>query len=301
MVVRKGRLLEGIKRMAVRERAFRFEGAGGADIAGFRWTDDTVTPHAVLIVAHGMGEHARRYLAPLASLIATGWAIYAQDHRGHGLTAGTAEALGDFGENGAQLIVEDLHRLTSLAHAEHQDLPRILLGHSMGSFLAQAFVFDHSRAIDGLVLSGTAAFGDRTDGPRRLDEVKVEGVTPRTPFDWLSRDPAEVDAYIADPLCGFSPKPGGDNGFGRLAARIRDPVEIAKIRKDLPIYIFVGDKDPINQGLALLKPLVDRYRDAGLTRVEVKVYPEGRHEMLNETNRAEVVADLTVWLERVAG
>ena len=83
--------------MAIRERAFRFAGAENADIAGFRWTDDTVTPHAVLQVAHGMGEHARRYLAPLTPLIAAGWAVYADDHRGHGLTAATPKDLGDFG------------------------------------------------------------------------------------------------------------------------------------------------------------------------------------------------------------
>jgi len=91
------------------------------------------------------------------------------------------------------------------------------------------------------------------------------------------------------------------DSFARVSARLRDPAEIAKIRKDLPIYIFVGDKDPINQDLELLKPLVARYRDAGLKDLEVKVYPGGRHEMLNETNRAEVVANLTAWLERVAG
>jgi alpha-beta hydrolase superfamily lysophospholipase len=287
--------------MATLERSFRFTGADGVEIAGFRWIDDTVTPHAVLQVAHGMGEHARRYLTPLEPLIAAGWVIYADDHRGHGLTASGPAALGDFGENGAELVVEDMHKLTSLARAEHPDLPRILLGHSLGSFFAQAYVFEHSRAIDGLVLSGTAAFGDRTGPPRRLDEIGRDGETPRTPFDWLSRDPAEVDAYIADPLCGFSRKPGGDGSFARVADRLRDPAEIAKIRKDLPIYIFVGDKDPVNQDLALLTPLVDRYHDAGLTDLTVKVYPGGRHEMLNETNRAEVVADLTAWLERVAG
>jgi alpha-beta hydrolase superfamily lysophospholipase len=161
-------------------------------------------------------------------------------------------------------------------------------------------VFDHSRAIDGLVLSGTAAFGDRTGPPKRLDEIAVEGEPPRTPFDWLSRDPAEVDAYIADPLCGFSRKPNDNDGFARLSKRIKDPAEIAKIRKDLPIYIFVGDKDPVNDDLKLLEPLTRRYAEAGLTDVTVKVYPGGRHEMLNETNRAEVVADLTAWLERVA-
>ena len=287
--------------MATLERRFRFTGADGAPIAGFRWIDDRVTPHAVLQVAHGMGEHARRYMAPLEPLIAAGWVVYADDHRGHGLTASGPDALGDFGENGAELVAEDMHKLTSLARAEHPDLPRILLGHSLGSFFAQAYVFDHSRAIDGLVLSGTAAFGDRTGPQRRLDEIGLDGEAPRTPFDWLSRDPAEVDAYIADPLCGFSRKPAGDGAFARVAARLRDPAEIAKIRKDLPIYIFVGDQDPVNQDLALLAPLLDRYRDAGLTDLTVKVYPGGRHEMLNEINRAEVVAELMAWLQRVAG
>lgn len=287
--------------MTTLEREFRFEGAEGARIAGFRWLDDTVTPRAVLQVAHGMGEHARRYRAPLEPLIAAGWAIYADDHRGHGLTADGPEALGDFGENGAELVIEDLRRLTSLARAEHPDLPLVLLGHSLGSFFAQAFVFDHSHAIDGLVLSGTAAFGDRTGPARRLDEVRLDGETPRTPFDWLSRDPAEVDAYIADPLCGFSRQPTSAGSFARVGERLKDPAEIAKIRKDLPVYVFVGDKDPVNDGLKLLEPLVRRYREAGLTDLTVKVYPGGRHEMLNETNRPEVVADLAAWLERVAG
>jgi alpha-beta hydrolase superfamily lysophospholipase len=287
--------------VATIERQFSLSGADGAPIAGFRWLDDRVTPRAVLQVAHGMGEHARRYKAPLEPLIAAGWTVYANDNRGHGLTAGGPEQLGDFGENGAELVVEDLHHLTSLARGEHPGLPIVLLGHSLGSFFAQAYVFDHSKAIDGLVLSGTAAFGDRTGPVRRLDEIALDGETPRTPFDWLSRDPAEVDAYIADPLCGFSRKPTSAGSFARVGERLKDPAEIAKIRKDLPIYIFVGDKDPVNQDVALLRPLVDRYQAAGLTDLAVKVYPGGRHEMLNETNRAEVVADLTAWLERVVG
>lgn len=286
--------------MTIAERRFRFTGAEGVEIAGFRWTSETVTPRAVLQVAHGMGEHARRYLAPLTPLIEAGWAVYADDHRAHGLTAGSAEALGDFGEQGPELIVEDLAKLTSLARAEHPDLPIVLLGHSLGSFFAQAYVFDHAKAIDGLVFSGTAAFGDRTGPRKRLDEIAMDGEAPRTPYDWLSRDPAEVDAYIADPLCGFSPKPGSEASFARLGARIRDPAEIARIRKDLPVYVFVGDKDPINDDLKLLEPLVRRYKEAKLKDLTVKVYPGGRHEMLNETNRAEVVADLSAWLERVA-
>lgn len=286
--------------MQIDERQFRFHAPDGSSIAAFRWAANGVAPRAVLQVAHGMGEHARRYIKPLEPIMAAGWVIYADDHRGHGYTAPEG-TLGDFGETGAEAIVEDLSQLTDIAKAEHAGLPLILLGHSLGSFFAQAYVFDHSGKVDGLVLSGTAAFGDRTGPAKRLDEIAVDGEKPRTPYDWLSRDPAEVDAYIADPLCGFSRKPGSEASFARVSARLRDPAEIAKIRKDLPIYVFVGDKDPINQDLVLLKPLTDRYEQAGLGDLTVKIYPGGRHEMLNETNRDEVVADLLAWLNRVAG
>ena len=136
----------------------------------------------------------------------------------------------------------------------------------------------------------------------------MEGEPPRTPFDWLHCPEIRrrVDAYIADPLCGFGArKRATARSPGRLAQRLcaKDPAEILAGRsaRTCQSHIFVGDKDPINQDLALLKPLVDRYREAGLTDLTVKVYPDGRHEMLNETNRAEVVADLAAWLARVAG
>lgn len=286
--------------MNIDERQFRFEAQDGTSIAAFRWAAKGVAPKAILQVAHGMGEHARRYIKPLEPMMAGGFVLYADDHRGHGYTAPEG-TLGDFGELGAEAIVEDLAQLTGIARSENPGLPLILLGHSLGSFFAQAYAFDHAEKIDGLVLSGTAAFGDRTATPKRLDEIAVAGEKPRTRYDWLSRDPAEVDAYIADPLCGFSRQPGSEASFARVSARLRDPVEIAKIRKDLPIYVFVGDKDPINQDLALLKPLTDRYEQAGLKDLTVKVYADGRHEMLNETNRDEVVADLLAWLNRVAG
>lgn len=287
--------------MDIDERQFRFEAADGVSIAAYRWAAAGVPPKAILQIAHGMGEHARRYPGPLTPLLAAGFVLYAEDHRGHGYTALNQEALGDFGENGAEAVVGDIAQLTAIARGEHPGLPLILLGHSLGSFFAQAYVFDHGGQIDGLVLSGTAAFGDRTGPVKRLDEIGESGVKPRTPYDWLSRDDAEVDAYIADPLCGFSRHPDNAASFARVAARLKDEAEIAKIPKTLPIYVFVGDKDPINQDLTLLKPLIDRYRAAGLQSLEVKVYPGGRHEMLNETNRDEVVADLLVWLGRITG
>jgi alpha-beta hydrolase superfamily lysophospholipase len=285
--------------MTIETRRFGFEGADGTSIAAYRWAAQGVAPRAVLQVAHGMAEHAQRYPGPLTPLMEAGWIIYSQDHRGHGDTAPSKEALGDFGPDGAEAVIDDTVRLTGIARAETPDLPLILLGHSLGSFFAQAYVFDHADKIDGLVLSGTAAFGDRAATPRP-GGPNAAIVNPRTDYDWLSRDEAEVDAYIADPLCGFARQPSAAESFARVSRRLGDPAEIAKIPKDLPIYVFVGDKDPINRELELLHPLVDRYRAAGLERLTVKIYPGGRHEMLNETNRAEVVEDLSAWLESIA-
>jgi alpha-beta hydrolase superfamily lysophospholipase len=284
--------------MTLDERQFRYPGADGTSIAAFRWAQEGVAPRAILQIAHGMGEHARRYIRPLEPMMAAGFVLYAEDHRGHGYTAPSREALGDFGADGAEAVIDDMARLTAIARGEHPGLPLILLAHSLGSFFAQAYVFDHGGEIDGLVLSGTAAFGDRSVPPRP-GGPNSGYANPRTDYDWLSRDEAEVDAYIADPLCGFSRQPSAAESFARVGARLSDPAEIARIPKDLPLYIFVGNKDPINRDLALLHPLVDRYRAAELTDLEVKIYPEGRHEMLNETNRDEVVADLLAWLNRV--
>nr|MBP8246772.1 alpha/beta fold hydrolase [Phenylobacterium sp.] len=167
--------------MGYSEKQFRFEGADGASIAGFRWADEAVAPRAMLQIAHGMGEHARRYPAPMIPIMADGFVLYADDHRGHGYTAPSKEALGDFGENGAELVVEDIARLTDLARAENPGLPLVLLGHSLGSFFSQAYAFDHAGKIDGLVLSGTAAFGDRTGPAKQLDQMNAEGALPRTP------------------------------------------------------------------------------------------------------------------------
>jgi alpha-beta hydrolase superfamily lysophospholipase len=165
------------------------------------------------------------------------------------------------------------------------------MGHSMGAMFSQAYILEHSDLIDALVLSGTA-------GPGRVasDSLNSGYPNPRTDYDWLSRDEAEVDKYIADPFCGIRFTPESMATFMALRERDMGPAALAKIKAALPIYVFVGDEDPINQKLARLTPLIDAYKAAGL-EVTLKVYPGGRHEMLNETNRAEVVADLLAWLD----
>lgn len=279
--------------MSVTDQRFRYEGADGAGLAGFRWSGSG-KPKAVVQLAHGAGEHAMRYFERLKPIIDGGYVVYAADHRGHGMTSGMT-TLGDFGPGGAPAAVDDMAVLARLIRQREEGLPLVLFGHSMGAMFSQAWLLEHSALIDALVLSGTA--GPAPIRPESLNE----GLKPqRTPYDWLSRDNAEVDKYIADPFCGIRFTPESQASFMTLRERRMDPEALAKVKAGLPVYIFVGDADPINARLARLIPLVDAYKAAGLA-VTLKVYPGGRHEMLNETNRAEVVSDLKVWLDRTVG
>lgn len=287
--------------MSVHTRAFSFDGADGAKVFCYRWASDAPV-RGVLQIAHGMGEHALRYLEPLTPIIESGIVVYANDHRGHGRTAPNKDALGDFGPGGFATLADDMAILSRLIRKENPGKKIILLGHSMGSFALQVYLLDHSKLIDAAILSGSAA-GDLMAaglGSRpSLDNIGAGGdVKPRTPFDWLSRDDSEVDKYIADPLCGFTAKDASRNSMFAAMARAANPGEMKSIRGDLPMYVFAGDKDPINGNLEWLKPLAERYRGAGVKQVDERYYTDGRHEMLNETNRAEVVADLARWIDR---
>lgn len=280
---------------------FTFQGADGAPIAAYRWGDPAVA-HAVLQIAHGMGEHALRYRAPLAPLAADGIVLYASDHRGHGRTAPNAEALGDFGPGGYDCVVDDMARLTRLAREENPGKPVVLLGHSMGSFLLQGYLLQHAELLTGAALSGSAAVDHMlaiAGDPRGLGALNAPFEPARTPFEWLSRDAAEVDSYIADPLCGFGLNPASMASLFGQAQRLADATALARL-KGFPLYIFAGAEDPVNGGGAWIQPLIDRYKTAGAI-VTTDIYPGARHEVLNETNRAEVVSRLHAWLNRAFG
>jgi alpha-beta hydrolase superfamily lysophospholipase len=189
---------------------------------------------------------------------------------------------------------------------EHPGKPYILLGHSMGSFAAQQFILGHSHSIDGLVLSGSGTL----DGLARLAKSVSAGEDPmklmnapfepaRTSFDWLSRDSAEVDAFIADPLCFPSLKPESMESFLDAFPLLADPREIRKVREDLPIYIFSGSEDPVGQRLERVRAFIERYRNASITSIAHDFYPRGRHEMLHELNRREVFTNLLVWISGI--
>lgn len=281
---------------------FRYPSSDGTQIAAYRW-DPAGAPRAVVQLTHGMGEHAQRYGHVARALNDAGFAVYAQDHRGHGASA-DPEALGDMGPGSWPALVEDIGLLSARIRAEHPGLPLILLGHSMGSFAVQQYLLDHSADVDGAVLTGTAAIDVLEpaldlDQPLDLAMFNAPFQPARTDFDWLSRDEAIVDAYIADRYCGFGIDPGSAKLMFVGARRLADAAQVGAMRPGLPVYIAVGEADPVNGGLALLTPLTDRYAAAGLTDVTVRTYPGARHEVLNETSKDEITTDLINWINRV--
>jgi alpha-beta hydrolase superfamily lysophospholipase len=290
--------------MSTPER-FQFTSSDGLSIACEKWSGHH-EPRGVVQIAHGLGEHMGRYAQLAETLAQAEFVVYGNDHRGHGLTAKPSDSFGDFGPAGFDQLVEDMVSLRVMAKDEHRGKPYILLGHSLGSFAAQQFVLDHSHSIDGLALSGSGAL----DGLARVAQSISPGKDPmklmnaafepaRTPFDWLSRDNAEVDAFIKDPLCFPSLKPESMESFLDAFPRLANPREIRKVRDDLPVYIFSGSDDPVGQRLEGVRALIDRYRNAGLTSIAQDFYSGGRHEMLHEINRRDVITNLLVWMSSI--
>ncbi len=279
---------------------FDVPSVGGVTLKAYRW-DPSGEPRAIVQLSHGMGEHALRY-APLAQRLADeGYVVYAHDHRGHGATAGSPDAYGLLGETGWDELVRDLGRVGQAAKDDRPGLPLALVAHSMGSFAAQQFALDHSRDLSALVLSGTAAIdlmaaGMDLDAPMDLSAFNGAFQPQRTDFDWLTRDEAQVDAYIADPQCGFGIDVPGSRAMFAGATPVADPERLTGMRHDLPVYVVVGTMDPVNNGLAFAEELVRRYEAAGLEDVTFVSHPGARHEVFNETNRDEVVAGLVAWL-----
>ncbi|MFE3000772.1 alpha/beta fold hydrolase [Nocardia sp. NPDC059246] len=278
-----------------------FTSSDGTIIHVREWLPTDREPIGIVQIAHGMGEFAGRYAHLAERLAGLGYAVYANDHRGHGHSiAGTP---GDLGANGWNLLVEDLATLTKLLRDKHSGIPVVLFGHSLGSFAVQQYILDHSGLIDDVVLCGTTAVDQlfariaESDGDL-LGLFNARFQPTRTTADWISRDEAQVDAYMTHPWCGFEIDPDNMALLASVAAeRLSKPTTVPA---DLPIYVMVGDQDPLNDDLRLSNQLIARYRDAGLTDITYRVYGGARHEILNEINRDEVEDDLIAWIARVS-
>ena len=284
-----------------------------------RWLPDG-PPKAAVQLAHGMAEHSARYARLAAALTDAGYAVYAHDHRGHGTTGGEDDHGFFADENGWASVVDDMRRVTGLAQDENPGLPLFLLGHSMGSFLARSYVIEDSGGLAGLVLSGTGgdpgllgkaglliAKGEARVRGRRHVSPLLDKLTfgqynaafkpNRTPFDWLSRDEAEVDAYLADTMCGQTFTSGFFVDLVGAQPTINDRRKVARVRRDLPVLLIGGDKDPVGRNGKGVREVAEQYRSVGVTDVTCTLYPGARHEIFNETNRDEVTADLIRWLD----
>ncbi|NRR33555.1 alpha/beta fold hydrolase [Oxalobacteraceae bacterium] len=288
--------------MSTMEQAFPLAAADGYPIEAMVWRgSDAGAPRGAVQIVHGMAEHARRYRHVAEALVRAGYVVYASNHRGHGAHAQELGTLGDFGAGGFASLVDDMAVLTRHIRASHPGVPMVMLAHSMGSMAAQIYLLDHADLLDAVALSGTTALellDPRVSG-WTVESANATVPDAQSPVDWLSRDPAVPAAYLADPLCAFPLTEASLFSIFDTGARTADPAELARLPKDLPFYLFTGACDPVNGHLAWFDPLVLRLRQSGLRNLSTHVYGGARHEVLNETNRAEVIANLLAWLERV--
>jgi alpha-beta hydrolase superfamily lysophospholipase len=290
------------------ERIFTDE--HGVDVFFRRWSIDD--PRAVVVILHGASEHSGRYARFAEALNAHGCAAYAIDHRGHGETSAVT-GVGLIGAGGGQAVIDDVHELVKIAESEHIDTPIVLFGHSLGSIIGLGYLTQHSVGLRAGVLSGFATpLGEEAAGLRGLfqgmvdagqadDPVDILGSfnaafePARTPFDWLSRDEAEVDAYVADPYCGDAHK----LTYGYFAALFNaagdsiEPKALAEIA--CPVLLITGDQDAAAGMGANATALETALRDVGVD-VTSLLYEGARHELLNETNRDEVTDDVIGWI-----
>jgi alpha-beta hydrolase superfamily lysophospholipase len=274
---------------------------------------------AVVMLAHGMSEHSGRYARLAEALTAEGIELYAHDQRGHGKTAAEHGTPGHFADaDGWNLVIRDLERVNHHIRRDHPQTPIFLLGHSMGSYIGMAYLMRHSCSVAGAILSGSnyqpialyqmgqklARFERWRQGPlgrsALIDYVSFGSFNKRfkpnrTAFDWLSRDPHEVDKYISDPFCGqrcsnqlWIDLLGGLQSITPLR-------NLAQIDSRLPLLVIGGSCDPVSQGQRQLD-LASALRKAGHQHVQVQLYPEARHELLNETNRDEATRYIIDWL-----
>lgn len=283
-------------------RHFTLPAADGQSIHCLHWpADGTRQQRGTVQIVHGMAEHALRYAHVAQALNGAGYTVYASNHRGHGPAALEDGSLGDFGPRGFQGLVDDMADVTRHVRAGHPGLPVLMLAHSMGSMAAQLYLQEHGALLDGCALSGTTALEmlDPRISGWTVESANATVAQPATGVDWLSRDPAVPAAYVADPLCGFAltlPSLFSIFDTGNSTAL---PEQLARLPKSLPLYLFTGDHDPVNGMLDWFDPLVRRLRACGMRDVSTHVYGGARHEVLNETNRGEVIANLVAWLDRV--
>lgn len=291
---------------------------GAGTIHACRWAPDGA-PRAVLQIVHGIAEFVERYEGFANYLTGLGVLVVAEDHMGHGASADSGGTLGYF-DGGWFAAVADTYQLLTDTRRDHPDIPYILFGHSMGSFMARTILCRYpDSGISGAVICGTGwqpAFAlpgaikiveavCKKDGENQpspgLEKLVFGGYNrrvehPRTPYDWLTRDGAVVDDYIAHPKCGFTPTAGLLWDMMKGISYIERPENLDKMQKDLPVLFIAGGDDPVGSYGRGVRKTAEAFQKAGMTDVSTRIYPLGRHEILNEINKEEVYEDILQWV-----
>ena len=307
----------------VMTQEFTFPSSDGVHLVGATWwKGETAQPRGIVQLVHGISEYIGRYDSFARFLAECGYWVVGHDHLGHGRTAADPSEYGWFADkDGWKYVLKDTRTLRRLAGEACPEAPYFIMGHSMGSFVVRGYLSFWPGTVDGAILSGTGQEDPakvnaglvlsgllmRTKGPRAhsklLDRLSVGAYNQqfkpnRTSADWISRDPAVVDAYCADPQCQFLPTVSMFHDMMHGLTLLAQKKTLARLDPDTPVYFFAGDKDPVGSSGKGVKKVARWFREAGVKDVTVKLYPEGRHEMLNETNRQQVYEDVLAWLEK---
>lgn len=307
------------------KKEFYFDSRDGkSKIHAVRWTPDSRDSVVCVVqVVHGMAEYAERYEEFAGFMTDRGIVVTGEDHLGHGKSVGEKGTYGYFCEQDpATVLVRDVHRLKKMTQELYPDVPYVILGHSMGSFITRNYMFRYGTGIAAAVVMGTGMqsmavlrlskavariqkiFCGSHHVSRLIDKFafgsynrRIENA--RTPFDWLSRDAGRVDRYIADPMCGFVFTVNGFSALFELISRLYRRENLEQIPGNLPVYMVSGTGDPVGGYGKGVQRAYDSLKEAGLENVELKLYEGGRHELMNETNRVEIMQGIYEWLERV--
>lgn len=304
--------------MSVTKKEWTRSASGGnSRIFSRSWVEDSA-PQAVVVIAHGMAEHSARYDSFAVFLAEHGYAVYMNDHAGHGRSAQINGHFSD--ENGWENVVSDLNALMDQAAENHPGLPLFLMGHSMGSFLSRSFLTRYGTRLSGCILCGTmgknpgvkpgkalASLQCRLRGPRSrgkfIDKLAFGSYNKRieqpvNQFAWLSRDEDICKSYAADKMCGFEFTAAGYRDLFTGLEEISSPTWAANVPKEVPIYLVAGTEDPVGNYGEGPKQVAEQLKAAGVKNVELKLYPGMRHELLNELGKEQVYSDILAWLEK---
>lgn len=305
----------------MRKEEFYFDSRDNhSKIHAVRWMPDSENVTAVVQIVHGMAEYGERYEAFAKFLTERGFVVTAEDHLGHGKSVAEDNIQGYFCEqDAATVVVRDVHRLKKMTQEIYPGVPYFILGHSMGSFILRNYIGRYGTGIHGAMIVGTGSqpaallacskalaalegfFRGQKHVSRFLDKCAFSGYNrqiknARTSFDWLSRNTENVDAYLADKDCGFTFTVNGFKTLFTLISRCQKKEHLNNIPKELPLLVTAGAADPVGAYGKGVQKAYEALKKVGIKNLEIKLYPEDRHEILNETDREQVMEDIARWL-----